>query len=337
MAAPTPIPSLELPELSPRARRAGLLLAFCGGLIYLALSLALEPQAMLDSLGRLGLGGIALVLSLSLLNYGLRFFRWHWYLRRLGQRLPLGRHALIYFGGFALTVSPGKAGEALRALYLRPMGVPYARSFAVLLVERVLDLMAMALLASLLLLHVPGLGGGVAVAALIAIAIALMAGTPLPQRLCARVAQRETLPHRARAVAASVGNLLQASAAILRPRRLLPGLVVGVLSWGAEGWGLYLLVHSMGLDLTPQQAIGVFAMAALAGAALVFMPGGLGGAEAALTALLLALGAPLATALAATLLCRMATLWFAVALGMIAVAVLEWRGDPLSDSPSSPP
>lgn len=74
--------------------------------------------------------------------------------------------------------------------------------------------------------------------------------------------------------------------------------------------------------------VGIYAIAVLAGA-LSFLPGGLGGTEAVMGVLLVAFGADGATAVAITLLCRLATLWFAVALGGLAVAVLGMR-EPLS-------
>jgi len=52
----------------------------------------------------------------------------------------------------------------------------------------------------------------------------------------------------------------------------------------------------------------------LAGA-VSFMPGGLGGAEAAMTALLVTSNVDMPQAVAATVIIRLATLWFAVLLG----------------------
>jgi len=61
----------------------------------------------------------------------------------------------------------------------------------------------------------------------------------------------------------------------------------------------------------------------LAGA-LSFLPGGLGVAEASMTGLIRALGdTTRVAAAAATVLIRLATLWFAVALGLIGLAVEE--------------
>ena len=64
-------------------------------------------------------------------------------------------------------------------------------------------------------------------------------------------------------------------------------------------------------------------LGSLAGA-LSFLPGGLGVAEASMTALIKALGdTTKGQAAAATVLIRHATLWFAVALGLIGLAVEE--------------
>lgn len=59
--------------------------------------------------------------------------------------------------------------------------------------------------------------------------------------------------------------------------------------------------------------------------ALSFLPGGLGGTEATMIFLLGVTGASVADAGAATILLRLATLWFAVLIGIVATVGL--RGD----------
>jgi uncharacterized protein (TIRG00374 family) len=103
------------------------------------------------------------------------------------------------------------------------------------------------------------------------------------------------------------------------------GIVLGVVSWGAEGIGFHLVCRGLQLPLDVVTATGIYAIAALAGGAAFFMPGGIGGMEVVMTALLVARGAPLPVALIATLVCRLATLWFAVLIGLAAAALLEAR------------
>lgn len=289
-------------------------------LAYLALGLAGGWSATIDALQRLGPGQWSLLIGLSLLNYGLRFFRWHHYLLSLGARLPVGHDLLIYVAGFAFTVTPGKAGEAMRSVYLRAFGIPWSPGLAALTAERILDLAAVGLLAGLALAGfadyiLPALGLVAAVAAgLFAIThprvvdhlLGLLPASGRWGQL--RETARQTLDH---------------ARSLLSPRRMAFGLAIGLIAWGAEALGLYLLLDWLGADTDLLPAIGIYAASMLAGAAS-FLPGGLGGAEAAMVALLLASGIALTTATTATLVCRAVTLWFAVLLGIGAVLRLSY-------------
>jgi uncharacterized protein (TIRG00374 family) len=74
----------------------------------------------------------------------------------------------------------------------------------------------------------------------------------------------------------------------------------------------------MGRDIGVVAALFIYAFSMLVGA-ISFLPGGIGGAEVTMTALLMLNGMDNAGAVAATLLIRLATLWFAVLLGLLAM------------------
>jgi uncharacterized protein (TIRG00374 family) len=80
----------------------------------------------------------------------------------------------------------------------------------------------------------------------------------------------------------------------------------------------------MGHEIALATAVGIYALGILAGA-LSFIPGGLGSTEAVLILLLLVAGLDTPDAAAATLICRVATLWFAVLLGILATGWIEIR------------
>ena len=94
------------------------------------------------------------------------------------------------------------------------------------------------------------------------------------------------------------------------------GLALGVVAWFAEGLGFWWLLLALDHPLPLSTAVFIYAFAMLVGA-LSFLPGGLGGSEAAMVALLSLNGFPEASAVSATLICRLATLWFAVGLGAL--------------------
>jgi uncharacterized protein (TIRG00374 family) len=114
------------------------------------------------------------------------------------------------------------------------------------------------------------------------------------------------------------------AAAVLLENRLLVGMTaLSAVSWLCECLAAYVCIRGLGLHLSVADAIAVFSLGSLAGA-LSFLPGGLGVAETSMTGLIRVLGdVPKAAAAAATVLIRLATLWFAVAVGLVALAVEE--------------
>ena len=56
---------------------------------------------------------------LSLANYILRYVKWHWYLKLLGHRIKRFPNFLVFLSGFALTVTPGKVGEFIKAFIVK--------------------------------------------------------------------------------------------------------------------------------------------------------------------------------------------------------------------------
>ena len=124
---------------------------------------------------------------------------------------------------------------------------------------------------------------------------------------------------------AGLGHLaeaLRASSSLLGLRALLSSYVIALLAWSVQALILYVVLLAMGLSIGPEAAIGIFALGLLAGV-LSFIPGGLGSTEAVVILLLVSIGIAAPEATAATLLCRIATLWFAVAVGSLALFGVE--------------
>ncbi len=106
----------------------------------------------------------------------------------------------------------------------------------------------------------------------------------------------------------------------LTPTSLLIGSILGLFAWSAESAGFAILLRSLGHPVPAMTAMSIYGLSMLAGA-ISFMPGGLGGSEATMIILLRLCGIPMTIAVSATLLIRAATLWFAVALGLVALSV----------------
>lgn len=272
---------------------------------------------------------VAVAVMLSLANYALRILRWRIYLARLGHLWPARFTALTFTAGFAYTLSPGKVGEMMRARYYLPLGVPLATVTAAFFAERLMDLIAMVVLAALLFAGSQRYTGAiVGAAAGVAVVLALLTSVPWAA-LASAVRSWIRVPESLRAGLIALASTLASTRPLLRPQALLIGLALALLAWGLEGIGFGVLSAMIpGIHLDIATAVGIYAVAVLIGG-LSFLPGGLGSTEAVMTALLVSRHYPVSQALLVTLVCRLVTLWLAVLLGWFAVFLLRLRTVPL--------
>lgn len=281
---------------------------------YLAFALWSGWQEVWHAVQRIGGGVIAIALLLSLVNYLLRGERWRLYLRHVGHPMGWQLNTRIYWAGFALTTTPGKAGEMIRSLFLAPYGVRYHHSAAMFFSERLADMVAIVALTAAGLGSFPN-GEAFYLGLVVLLVLGLMLlRTELPELLLRKLAgPRQGLQWLAQ-VAAS-------SRPLWRGALLWQVLVLSAVAWLAEGFGAWLILRELSPDISLNMALFIYGFGMLVGA-LSFMPGGLGGTEATMTGLLVLQGLPLPEAVAATVIIRLATLWFAVILGLFAVLTL---------------
>jgi uncharacterized protein (TIRG00374 family) len=324
---------MEIAQRRGRSKRQTLVAtALVLALAYVATAVLTDADRLLAALRQLGWLGCGAVLALSAVNYLARFHRWQSFVSRLGRDLPLGRHLLYYLSGFAFTVSPAKAGEAVRSVYMRTHGVTYGESIAAFFVERLLDLFAIIILATLIVLDHPAYRTLVIAAFLVLVGVLVcvcQASLPL---LLQRLSERRS--GRPAQLLNALANLFRSSRILLHPRPLFSGLLLGLIAWGAEGIGFYILCQGLQIDGTVVTFVGIYALAVLAGSAAFFLPAGIGGMEIVMTTLLVERGATLRVAIIATLLCRLATLWFAVIIGILAASAVELSDRKLRSEPA---
>jgi len=308
----------------PRRRRdaaflLGLLALFVVGVLGLAAATGWEEVAR--HIRALSAVELALLLGLSVVNYVLRAGRWHLFARRLGLNVTPAQSARHFLGGFAMTVTPGRVGELVRMRWLRrETGWAVERTAPLVLIDRATDLAAMGLMLGLAVsLTTLGLGAAIPVACL-AVAAAYVATNPrllsaLVTLVWRMLGQWPRLFVRIRRAARSLSLFTSAPV-------LLPALALGFVGWIAEGFALHLLLGWMGAEIGLWTSIGIFVFAMLAGG-LTGAPGGLGGAEAAMIALLSLQGIGLEVSVPATAIIRVTTLWFAIAIGFAIFPIAE--------------
>ena len=266
-------------------------------------------------LARFPLTHLLAALGLAAINFGLRFLRWNYYLRVLRITLPIGLNGLVFLSGLAMAITPGKAGELLKSYLLRDRaGVPVAASAPVVVMERLTDVVSVVLLAlpGLALLPVP----------IIFVVVLLLLSTAALVLMATRKADwLFGLP-----VLRRWSDFLRTSREGMRHltalRVMIIALILGTSAWFSEGLALWVILEGLDAHLPLEQVFPIYAAATLVGA-LSALPGGLVGTEGSMVALLQQSGLAQGAASAGTLLVRLVTLWFAVAVGLLALVFLN--------------
>jgi len=304
-----------------RALVAALLLA--AG--YLATLLWAQHQQPLKGPG-LDVVGVAVVQAagLSLLAFAIRFFRWRWLLQRTGHRFPCAAGFLAYLTGFALTATPGKLGELLRMRYFKRLGVPGWQVVSAFLFERSFDLLAVLLLAGLVIGQPAVFGAVLSFVLLSLLGLLILILRPRAISLLAFwLAQRRL--HRMARLLWTFRRALKGCSQWFNVFDVFISSALGLLAWTLVAVAFVLVLHHLRVSIPRPDALGIYPMAMLAGAASM-LPGGLGSTEAVIVMLLSRFDIASATAVLAAVSIRMATLWFSIACGLAATVALEWRG-----------
>ncbi len=298
-----------------------LLPALLGLAAFMGLAFYADARQLAERLGDFDLRLLAPLLGLSLINYILRFLRWQFYLSRVGLVLSIGRSLGVFLVGFPLSVTPGKLGELGKAWLVRELGGGPARSaVAVVLAERLTDLVAVFALACLGSSAFPALRGVAWIGlTLSAAGVALLAWPRFLEWALGLLGRIPLLAGRL-AVLRDVQGVLRR---LLRPGALAIALLLGMAAWGAEGLGFALVVRAYSPGASWLAGVFNYSLGSLIGG-LTMLPGGLLATEGALAGLLGAQGMDAATAASVTMIVRAATLWFAVLLGLAAVPAV-WR------------
>lgn len=259
------------------------------------------------------------VLLLTLGNYTLRFFKWHFYLGQIGiRKFPLGESLRLFVAGFPLAVTPGKIGEVLKGIWLnQKTGVPVGRGISVVVAERISDGMAVMMLSAAGIIAYPRYWP--AFAFVLAALLGVIVISQIRPLALAILSWMENLSFASR-FAHGLREFYEGSYTLFQPGPTLLAVGLGTVSWLGEGIGFYLILVGFGLPASLQlaaTAVFILAFATVIGAVSA-LPGGLGAAEASIAGMLtLLVGIEPALATTATVLIRLATLWFGVALGIL--------------------
>jgi uncharacterized protein (TIRG00374 family) len=298
-----------------------------GVIVYGAFAAFSDFEALGEHLRRFPVPIFLAALGLSVVNYCFRWAKWHYYLRCIDVDVGVADSVVVFVAGLTMSITPGKVGEVLKSVLLhRSHGISVATTAPIVVAERLTDLFGLFVIAAF------GIGmfdyGRVAffgVLGVLAVGMFVLQSPAMVARLL-DVLEKVPVVGKLRARLDEAYGSMQR---LLGWRPLIVTTGLSAVSWSMEALAFYWIVGALepveyGLNLSAF----VFSMTTILGA-VSFLPGGLGVTEGSMIGALLLFGVftSESAATVATYLIRFATLWFAVVLGVIGLAVFERTHD----------
>lgn len=297
---------------------------FFGAIVYLVFSIYADFDKLISAFGNFNWLWLPLILTLSFLNYIFRFLKWHYYLNILDIKLSYKKSFLIFLSAFTMSVTPGKLGEILKSYLLKEENnTPVSKSAPIVLAERLTDFVSIVMLCMIgsyvfnygqILILIIGI--------VFLATIILLSLRTVSLKIISFFEKINFLKRHIQKIHIAYDSIYL----MIRFKPLLVATLISLISWFFECLGFYVVIKvftlSGGPDVSILSATFIYAFSTLIGA-IAMLPGGVGLTEASLTGLLVLSNIPKNISVASTIIIRLATLWFAVLVGIIAIFIFQ--------------
>jgi len=289
-------------------------------IVYLGFSIYVDFEKLLEAFALFDFRYFPLILFLSFFNYYLRFERWDYFLRKLNIKIPRKISFSIFIGGLIMSITPGKVGELLKSYLIKEYnGTSIHQSAPVILVERLGDFVSLLMVAMVGAIYF-NFGREIVLITLIVFGALLfgLSYRPFAEPVIKFFSRLKPF-HK---ISEKILVAYEHSYILLRPVPLFSMLLLASVAWGFEAFGLYLILKIFHTDATFFWSLFIYSFSTIIGG-LLLVPGGIGPTEGSLTLLLVRTKIPLNISFVATFLIRVATLWFAILMGIFGLIYFQ--------------
>ena len=295
-----------------------------GAIVYLGFSVYADLDKLLSVFGNFNWIWLPIILALSFMNYIFRFFKWHYYLNILKIKLSYKESFLIFLSAFTMSVTPGKMGEVLKSYLLKEEnGTPVSKSAPIVLAERLTDFVSIVLLC-IIGSYVFNYGRTIIliIGLVFILTIIFLSIRSFSLKMIEMLEKINFLKKHIEKIRTAYDSIYQ----MIKIKPLIIATLISLISWFFECLGFYIVInvfsHPSGMEISLLSATFIYAFSTLIGA-IAMLPGGVGVTEASLTGLLVFSKIPKDISVASTIMIRLATLWFAVLVGIISVFLFQ--------------
>lgn len=264
------------------------------------------------------------VLLLSLCNYVARYFKFGYYLKVLNIKTERKMSFLIFLSSFIMSITPGKIGEVFKSYLLKEhYGTPISKTAPIVFAERITDFISLVLL-SLIGALIYGYGTTliIGIGLFFVFVVVIISSKTISYKIIGILDKFSFFSKISGKIHIAYDSIYQ----MVQIKELIITVFLSIFAWFFECLGFYLVLNGFGIENVVYVSIFVatfiYGFATIAGA-VTMLPGGLGATDASITGLLVLLQIPRNISVASTLIIRVATLWFAVIVGIIAIIIYQ--------------
>ena len=285
-------------------------------LFYIVLTIYGDYQNVLRSFEDFNFLLLPLLFSLSFLTFFTRFYKWNFYLNLLKIKISFRDSFLIFMGSLVMLATPGALGELFKSYLIKQItGDQISKTAPIVFSERITDLISVIIIA---LAGAIIYNYGILIMSLLIIMfcalILFISNKSISIRFISLLSKIKFL-HK---YLSKISVAYDSFHSMLKGNSLFFMLLTSIISWTFECLSFYIILRSLGLDITIMWASFAYAFGTIIGS-LTMLPGGVGVTDSSFVFLIVQKGFSKDTAIASTFIIRGVTLWFAVAVGAIFV------------------
>jgi uncharacterized protein (TIRG00374 family) len=220
-----------------------------------------------------------------------------------------------------MAITPGKVGEVFKSYLLKEQnGTAISKSGPIILAERITDFLSLIMLSMIGALMFGYETKLIIITGIFFVLLILLISSKKISYGIMNIFEKFKFFNR---LSQKVHTAYDSIYQMVRFKELMVTLFLSIIAWFFECLGFYIVINSFGIEnivhINIFVATFIYGFATIAGA-ITMLPGGLGATDASIAFLLVTLqGIAENVAVAATLIIRVATLWFAVIVGIVSI------------------
>jgi glycosyltransferase 2 family protein len=263
---------------------------------------------------------LPIIVLLAPCSWFMLFLRWHYLLKNSNINLPFIESLKINLAGYALSVTPGKVGELIKAHFMKSnFGIPQKNTIPIIMMEQFYTLLGLVCVGLFGVWYFEfGFYVFSAIIAMLIFLFVVIFSSTLFQRIVNLSSKIPFLSKYTETMSKSHEIIRQS----IKKPIFFKATLLSMAFWFIESILVYFVILSFNIShLDLLKVVSIYAVSIILGA-ISFLPLGIGVVEGSLAGFFILQKIDVSIALTLVIMIRILTRWYAVSVGVIALRVI---------------